>query len=84
MNYIFGLFDVLGFTSFCENSNPQDAARVLKIIDDFEAEIPDMLLEALDVSNSTPKEKKDAVKNRLKWLTFSDTFFVAMPIQQAD
>src|SRR5271165_3953085 len=84
MNCIFGLFDVLGFTSFCENCEPQDAERVLKIIDDFETEIPDILLDALDVAKNTPQEKKDIVKERLKWLTFSDTFFVAMPIQESD
>jgi len=84
MNCIFGLFDVLGFTSFCENCDPQEAARVLKIVDDFETEIPDLLLDALDASDSTPKEKREMVKARLKWLTFSDTFFVAMPIQATD
>ncbi len=84
MTCIFGLFDVLGFTSFCENCAPHDAERVLKIVDDFETEIPDLLLDALDASDSTPKEKRETVKARLKWLTFSDTFFVAMPIQASD
>ena len=81
MNYIFGLFDVLGFTSFCENCDSRDAERVLKMMDDFETEIPEILLHELDAKNDTPQEKIDLLKNRLKWLTFSDTIFVAMPLE---
>jgi hypothetical protein len=80
MNYIFGLFDVLGFTSFCENCDPRNAEGVLKVMDDFETEIPEMLLHGLDVKSDTPQDKIDPLKNRLKWLTFSDTIFVAMPL----
>src|ERR1035441_33358 len=84
MNCIFGLFDVLGFTSFCENCDPRNAERVLKVMDDFETEIPDILLHGLDAKNNTPQVKIDLLKNRLKWLTFSDTIFVAMPLDLAD
>ena len=80
MNCIFGLFDVLGFTSFCENCDLRNAERVLKVMDDFEAEIPEILLHGLDAKNSTPQDKIDLLKSRLKWLTFSDTIFVAMPL----
>jgi hypothetical protein len=80
MNCIFGLFDVLGFTSFCENCNFHNAESVLKTMDDFETEIPEILLDGLDANNNTPQGKKEQVKSRLKWLTFSDTIFVAMPI----
>ena len=79
MNCIFGIFDVLGFTSFCENCSPESAEAVLKIMDDFEAEIPEILLAGLDTKNSAPQEKTDIVKKRLRWLVFSDTIFVAMP-----
>lgn len=44
MNCIFGLFDVLGFTSFCENCDWLRAERVLKVMDDFETEIHEILL----------------------------------------
>jgi hypothetical protein len=84
MNCIFGLFDVLGFTSFCENCEPQDAEKVFKIMDDFETEIPEILLHGLDARNDTPQEKIDLLKNRLKWLTFSDTIFVAMPFDLSE
>lgn len=43
MNCIFGLFDVLGFTSFCENCDFTNAERVLKVMDDFETEIPEIV-----------------------------------------
>ncbi len=43
MNCIFGLFDVLGFTSFCENCDLQKAEEVLKIMDDFDTDIPKMV-----------------------------------------
>jgi hypothetical protein len=81
MNYIFGLFDVLGFTSFCENCEFRNAERVLKVMDDFETEIPELLLHSLDAGNDTPQEKIDLLKKRLKWLTFSDTIFVALPLE---
>src|SRR5690348_10870318 len=83
MNCIFGLFDVLGFTSFCENCDFQNAERVLKIMDGFETEIPDILLDGLDVDKNIPEDKKEQIKNRLKWLTFSDTIFVAMPLERS-
>jgi len=79
MNCIFGLFDVLGFRSFCENCDFQNAENVLKVMDDFETEIPEILLAGLDTNDTTSQEKRDEVKNRLRWLTFSDTVFVAMP-----
>ena len=83
MNYIFGLFDVLGFTSFCENCDSRNGERVLKVMDDFETKIPEVLLHGLDARNNTPQEKIDLLKNRLKWLTFSDTIFVAMPLDRS-
>src|SRR6185503_1367249 len=81
MNCIFGLFDVLGFKSFCENCDPREAETVFKIMDEFEEEIPEMLLTALDVRKSATKEKKDVLKKKLRWLTFSDTIFVALPYE---
>jgi hypothetical protein len=80
MNCIFGIFDVLGFTTFCENCDPPSAGRVLKVMDDFESETPETLLRALDVRGNIPQDKKELVKNRLRWLTFSDTIFAAMPV----
>jgi hypothetical protein len=80
MYCIFGLFDVLGFKGFCENCDFSNAERVLKMMDDFETEIPEILLHGLDAKNDMPQDKIDLLKNRLKWLTFSDTIFVAMPL----
>jgi hypothetical protein len=80
MNCIFGIFDVLGFTSFCENCDFHSAERVLKVMDDFETETPETLLQRLDVRDNTPQDKKELLKNRLRWLTFSDTIFAAMPV----
>jgi hypothetical protein len=80
MNCIFGLFDVLGFTSFCENCDSSSAEKVLKVMDDFETEIPEIVIRALDTRGNTPQDKLDLLKKRLKWLTFSDTVFVAMPL----
>jgi len=80
MNCIIGLFDVLGFKSFCENCDFSNAERVLKVMDDFETESPDFLLRGLDAKNDMPQDKIDLLKNRLTWLTFSDTIFVALPI----
>lgn len=84
MNCIFGIFDVLGFTSFCENCEPDDAEKVLHIIDDFEIDIPRTLCKHLIGSNPVPQEKMNQVSSRLHWLTFSDTVFVAMPIESSD
>ena len=84
MNCIFGIFDVLGFTSFCENCEPQAAEKVLKIIDDFETEIPRLLWQHFDPDNQAPQDKKDMVTSRLRWLTFSDTVFMAMPLEADD
>jgi hypothetical protein len=84
MNCIFGLFDVLGFTSFCENCESDSAEKVMKIMDEFETEIPEIFLHSLDTKNNAPQEKIDLLKSRLRWLTFSDTIFVAMPIESSD
>lgn len=75
---------MLGFTSFCENCEPQAAEKVLKIIDDFETEIPRLVWQKLDPENKTPQDKKDMVTSRLRWLTFSDTVFMAMPLEADD
>jgi hypothetical protein len=48
MNCIFGLFDILGFTSFCEHCDSHNAETVFKIMDDFELEIPKMVFAGLD------------------------------------
>ena len=53
-------------------------------MDDFETELPEILLHGLDSRNDTPQEKIDLLKSRLKWLTFSDTIFVAMPFELSD
>ncbi len=84
MNCIFGLFDVLGFTSFCENCDFGNAERVLKVMDDFETEVPELLLHGLDEKNDTPQDKINEVKERLRWLTFSDTIFVALELKATD
>jgi hypothetical protein len=84
MNCVFGIFDVLGFTSFCENCEPHAAEKVLKIIDDFETEIPRLVWQHFDPANQAPQDKKDMVTSRLRWLTFSDTVFVAMPLEADD
>lgn len=74
MNCIFGIFDVLGFKSFCENCEPQAAEKVLKIIDDFETEIPRLVWQHFDPDNQAPQDKKDMVTSRLRWLTFPIRF----------
>jgi hypothetical protein len=84
MNCIFGIFDVLGFTSFCENCDPQDAAKVLQIMDDLEMEIPELVLSGLDIQSNTPEEKREIIRRRLHWLTFSDTIFLATPYDPSD
>ena len=61
-----------------------EAEKVLKIMDDFETEIPKLFISALDPNNTAPLEKKAMVTNRLHWLTFSDTIFVAMPVSPSD
>ena len=52
-------------------------------MDDFEIDIPQMVWAGLDSSNSAPEEKKESITSRLRWLTFSDTVFVAMPIDSS-
>jgi len=81
---IFGIFDVLGFKSFCENCDLQETEKVLKVMDEFETDIPKVLMAGLDTKNTTPLEKREQVTSRLKWLIFSDTIFVAMPIDLSD
>ncbi len=53
-------------------------------MDDFEAVIPEILLHDLDARKNVTQDKIDLIKNRLKWLTFSDTIFVAMPFEPSD
>lgn len=84
MNCIFGIFDILGFKSFCENCPPQDAEKVLKIMDDFETTVPKTVMDALDTQGKVPQEKRDIILRRLSWLTFSDTVFVAIPYDMAE
>lgn len=84
MECIFGIFDILGFTSFCENCDPHNAEKVFNIIDEFETDIPNAIWSDLDAHNTVPLEKKQLVTSRLCWLIFSDTVFVAMPIDLSD
>ncbi len=84
MNCIFGIFDVLGFTSFCEHCGTLDAEKVFRVMDNFEAEIPEILLHGLYTEGESSKEKIDSLKKRLRWLTFSDTIFVALPFELSD
>jgi hypothetical protein len=83
MNCILGLFDVLGFTGFCENCDFLNAEKVLKIMDDFDVEQPKMVMSELDPDNQCPKEKAQTLTSQLKWVIFSDTVFVAMPVDQS-
>jgi hypothetical protein len=53
-------------------------------MDDFETDYPPMIWAGLDTRNSAPLEKKEMITSRLRWLTFSDTVFVAMPINLSD
>ena len=53
-------------------------------MDDFETDIPKILFSSLDTKNTVPPEKIEQVTSRVRWLTFSDTVFVAMPIDLAD
>jgi hypothetical protein len=48
-------------------------------MDDFETKVPEDVFAVLDVNGNIPQETKELVKSRLRWLTFSDTVFVAMP-----
>jgi hypothetical protein len=83
MKCVFGIFDILGFTSFCRNCEPQMAEAVLKILDELEIEIPRQLWLQFDPENKIPPEKKELVTNRLRWLIFSDTILVAMPLEDS-
>ena len=50
-------------------------------MDDFETEVPEIVFEGLSVNN-IPKDSKELLLKRLKWLVFSDTIFVAMPLDR--
>ena len=83
MNCIFGLFDILGFKSFCENCDPKSSEVVLAILDGFETDVPEMVWLELGSGQKPPPDKVAIISNRLRWLTFSDTVFVAMPLEDS-
>lgn len=83
MNCIFGLFDILGFKSFCENCDSKSSEAVLAILDEFETDVPQMVWLELGSGQKPPPDKTAIISNRLRWLTFSDTVFVAMPIEDS-
>jgi hypothetical protein len=84
MNCIFGLFDILGFKSFCENCDSKSSEVVFETLDSFETDVPEMVFQELSSGGSIPPDKKEIVLRRLRWLIFSDTVFVAMPIDDSD
>src|SRR6478736_4104166 len=84
MNCIFGLFDILGFKSFCDNCDPKNSEAVFAILDGFETDVPEMVWLELGNGQKPPPDKAAIISNRIRWLIFSDTVFVAMPIEDSD
>jgi hypothetical protein len=71
-----GFFDILGFQSFLENNEPEDAAeQVLKAI----VEIPKVVPEELAKAFPESKPESEALRTHIretKWLIFSDTILM--------
>lgn len=76
MNCLFGLFDILGYKNFCEHCGEVESAAVFKNVDELEISLPASLEEQLGSKSSN----LESVVKQMKWLTFSDTILLAMPV----
>ena len=74
---IFGLFDILGFKTFCENGDPDKSRKVLEWLDSLDVIFKTQLL------NMFQMQEFEALSflNEFHWLFFSDTIFFALPFR---
>src|SRR5580704_1600616 len=76
MDCIFGFFDILGYKSFCENCDDEKAMHVLSLIEGFKSE----MVRLLTMGFTAKPELIERTITPIKWLTFSDSIFLAIPI----
>jgi len=76
---IFGLFDILGFKTFCENSDLDKSRKVLEWLDSLDVIFKAQLLNMFQ----QPVGEFEALSflNEFRWLIFSDTIFFALPFR---
>ena len=75
-----GVFDVLGFQSFCANNSDQKIAEeVLRYIDFVPEGMPELLARSLSRGQIKTYEHAKALLSHIKWLVFSDTIVVVLP-----
>lgn len=79
---IVGFFDILGYQSLLEKNEPEEIAEtVLPFLTGIKSEV----LDDLKTWNISYKEELIIiVRDYIKWLVFSDTILLTMPIQESD
>lgn len=79
---IVGFFDILGYQSLLEKNEPEEIAETVL---PFLAGIKSEVLDDLKTRNISYKEELIImVRDYIKWLVFSDTILLTMPIQESD
>ena len=79
---IVGFFDILGYQNLLENNEPEEIAETVL---PFFAGIKSEVLDDLKKRNISYKEELIImVRDYIKWLVFSDTILLTMPIQKSD
>ena len=78
---IVGFFDILGYQSFLDNNEPEEAAsEVLEQILALSTTIPDTMRETIKGNKKLVEE----MVNELRWLIFSDTVLLSIRLPHDD
>lgn len=87
-NGIIGFFDILGYQNLLTKNEPEDIAKtVITFLTNIGSEIPSEMKDMLEKYNEDNKSiisTANATIDAIKWLIFSDTILLTMPIQDAE
>ena len=82
-----GYFDILGYQNLLEKNEPEDIAKsVLPLFKKIDTKVIKDLALGLSGTLSELKleEIEQTLKNSMKWLIFSDTVLLTMPVEDLD
>jgi hypothetical protein len=84
MNGIVGFFDILGYTSFLENNEPDDIAKkVVALQNDLPRKVPNIAKDLLNKDCELASIMVDYIK-QIRWIIFSDTILISSHYRNQD
>jgi hypothetical protein len=91
-NGLIGFFDILGYQNLLEKNEPEDIAdKVIPILENIKSTVPEKMKEFTKLFDEnepivSPIEKEglDEIVDSIKWLIFSDTILLSMPVENLE